>query len=101
VSCVSALIAGLPSMRLRLRADCSGAVRLSLLPDLKDAPKVEPPEPRNLVYGDELQDCIYADPKAPPVGFGRSAEKRSFTRTAKARIREFGAVLDAGPLGNC
>lgn len=88
-------------MRIRVAADVSGHIRLSLLPEAKRASEAKVSEASPLVYSKVLQDRIYPPQKAHRPGYGTLGRGRKFGSVAKGRLRECGSLLDNGPLKNC
>jgi hypothetical protein len=88
-------------MRLKLTADCAGEVRFTLQAEPKRSKVVMSEARPALVCSELFQDAMSKRYIGPKPGYGKLSKVKRFTSLAKRRLREFGALVDDGPLRNC
>lgn len=88
-------------MRLEYTSDAGGDFRLRILPDKRMGNRQNLSESPSLVCSSELQDRIYPASKPVQAGHGILKPHTKFTRLAKKRLNEYGALIDQGTLTNC
>lgn len=88
-------------MRIKLSCNAAGDVRLICLRDKKHMRKIEAPQGALLVCSPEVQEMTTGKVKGVKVGHGKISTRNTFTRYARQRLREAGAVIDSGPLSSC
>lgn len=88
-------------MQIRLRANASGEIRLTCAPDKPPPGIAVGGLQRSLVGSTLLQDSIYTGYAAMRSGYGWTPDGRVFGGAARRKLKEFGALLDSGPLEHC
>ena len=88
-------------MLLKLTADCAGEIRFTLQSEPKRSKVAMSEAPPLLVCSELLQDVISPAYTGPKPGYGALSKQKQFTRLAKRRLREFGALVDNGSLKHC
>lgn len=81
-------------MRLAIKGNCAGDVRLIIQSDKRVSRYVGAQAPGALVGSSKLQDDICSGHFAIKPGYGWQPDGKRFGSLAKQRLREFGALVD-------